>query len=376
VKKIFLAFLFALGGLALALAGAVPAHALGEYGPQADQVQNAINSNQTEQKASADAYTKQTNVNLPISVLSFDANNGNVYQSNQADTQANAKNSNATDQGIAQEQNGNSNGYSPDGGQNQFAKNENGTEQHAYSDATTKQVNVNAPISILSAYSNNGNVDQSNQADTQANAKNSNGTEQGIWQSQKDSGSGQGYSSDGYNRDGEHNQGQDQFAKNDNSTEQKSSADATTKQVNVNAPVSILSFGANNGDVNQSNQADTQANARNDNWTGQSIDQNQSAKSEHHKPSCNDGKKGEDYGRSNKDNRSGSQDQFAKNDNYTKQKSSADAYTQQKNFNAPFSFLSFGANNGNVHQHNNADTIAHASNSNSTGQWIGQLQHT
>src|SRR5690242_11028494 len=157
-----------------------PAHAI-EPTPRLGQSQKAINDNSTYQKAYADAFTKQTNVNMPISVLSFDSNNGNVDQSNKADTQANAKNSNGTEQGIWQNQNA----EGSNGGQDQYAKNDNSTGQKAYSDATTKQTNVNVPITILSYDSNNGDVYQSNKADTQANAKNQNGTEQGISQNQK-----------------------------------------------------------------------------------------------------------------------------------------------------------------------------------------------
>lgn len=70
---------------------------------------------------------------------------------------------------------------------------------------------------------------------------------------------------------------QDQAAANNNRTKQRADADATTKQANVNIPVSVLAFKANNGDVTQSNDATTAAKASNDNSTWQAVLQDQRA---------------------------------------------------------------------------------------------------
>ena len=70
---------------------------------------------------------------------------------------------------------------------------------------------------------------------------------------------------------------QEQSATNTNSTGQDAAAEATTKQANLNLPVSVLSWGSNGGDVDQSNSAGTKAYAANDNSTDQSVDQGQQA---------------------------------------------------------------------------------------------------
>ena len=119
---------------------------------------------------------------------------------------------------------------------------------------------------------------------------------------------------------------QDQTASNTNSTDQDADATASTDQVNINAPISILSSGANGGDVDQSNQADTDATAGNGNWTDQAVDQSQTA--------VLDGGPG-----------SGSidQSQTGTNSNDTTQTSDADASTGQWNINVPVSILSSGS---------------------------------
>ena len=70
---------------------------------------------------------------------------------------------------------------------------------------------------------------------------------------------------------------QDQQASNSNSTEQQASSEAHSKQVNVNAPVAVMSPGSDNGDVYQSNQAQTVAASQNNNSTEQGNFQNQEA---------------------------------------------------------------------------------------------------
>jgi len=68
---------------------------------------------------------------------------------------------------------------------------------------------------------------------------------------------------------------QAQQATNTNSTSQSADSSATTRQVNVNAPVSVLSKGSNNGDVEQSNKATTVAASSNENETDQANRQEQ-----------------------------------------------------------------------------------------------------
>ena len=70
---------------------------------------------------------------------------------------------------------------------------------------------------------------------------------------------------------------QTQTATNQNATEQSASSEANSKQTNINAPVSILSSGSNNGDVHQSNNANTSASSDNNNNTHQSNNQSQNA---------------------------------------------------------------------------------------------------
>ena len=61
---------------------------------------------------------------------------------------------------------------------------------------------------------------------------------------------------------------QTQAASNTNQTTQEANSTASNKQVNVNAPVSILSQGSNNGVVNQSNNGYTSSRANNQNADG------------------------------------------------------------------------------------------------------------
>jgi hypothetical protein len=333
-----------------------------------DQSQSAGNDNSTEQGAEATAGTSQLNVNAPISVLSWGANNGDVDQHNDATTTAGASNGNATLQSVDQGQRAASGGSGAGGGveQSQEGWNSNETTQQAAAEATTEQANVNLPISILSWGSNNGDVDQSNKADTKAYADNSNGTAQSVDQGQQAWVAGDtGHGDKGYGHKGQHGPAivQDQTAGNDNSTEQWADASATTKQANLNAPISILSWGGggcgcgkSDGDVDQSNHADTKAYATNDNVTYQTVDQAQDAFA-----------RGFGFGRID-------QSQSAGNSNRTEQGAEANARTKQANVNVPISVLSWGANNGDVEQGNQARTVAGASNSNATLQSVDQTQ--
>jgi hypothetical protein len=253
-------------------------------------------------------------------------------------------------------------GDDPVGGtldQVQQATNGNSTSQDAQSTATTKQVNVNAPVSVLSEGSNNGDVKQSNDATTVASSENDNETHQSNEQEQQGSVQGGGSSCGCDRPNGDSGATQDQSAENKNDTSQNASSDATTKQANVNVPISVLSKGSNNGDVRQSNDATTIAKSENENTTKQSNDQDQHG--------WVDGAR--------KGGGSLSQSQDASNDNSTSQNASSDATTKQANVNVPISVLSKGSNNGDVRQSNDATTIAKSENENTTKQSNDQDQH-
>jgi hypothetical protein len=369
LKRVLICASFAAGALAVA-AGPASATEPSDEDAQVEQAQEATNTNTTDQTANATADTYQVNVNAPISILSHDANNGDVDQSNEADTNATSYNGNATVQSVDQGQTastGDGSSCDPcekdDGSisQDQTGSNSNDTTQEANSEATTYQVNVNAPIAVLSKNSNNGDVDQSNEADTTAYSGNSNGTTQGVTQDQgatsdgSGSGDGCGCEADG----GDISQSQD--GSNTNSTDQTADSSARTEQWNVNVPIAILSYGSNNGDVHQSNEADTTAWSRNENTTGQWIGQSQSAEAGGSDCGCGSGG---DI----------SQTQTGSNENRTYQDATSNATTEQKNVNVPISVLSYGSNNGDVDQSNQATTTAYSGNRNWTFQGIEQSQ--
>ena len=174
----------------------------------------------------------------------------------------------------------------PDAQVHQQAKNSNDTAQDSVADAHSRQVNKNLPFSLLSIgdlkghkdhkdpkdhedYKDpkghkdpKGGVDQSNTAHNLALSSNDNVTFQGIEQVAEQK------------VDGKHGDASgdiDQDAKNKNSTQQSSAAQASSEQKNKNAPVSVLSLGSNNGDVDQSNKAHDVALSNNGNYTDQSI---------------------------------------------------------------------------------------------------------
>ena len=363
------------GGLLVLGGGAANAT---EIVPSADavliQTQDATNTNTTDQTAETNAETNQYNVNAPIAILSPGANSGDVDQSNTAETSATAGNTNTTDQSVTQDQTGTASGGcgSCGGGsvsQDQSGDNSNDTTQDSEANATTNQYNVNAPISIQSPGANGsscdpcggsgGDVNQSNDADTSAWAGNSNETTQTVDQSQDATVAGSGFC--GCEAPSIQ---QSQTGTNDNSTAQTATANAETNQYNVNAPIAILSPGANNGDVDQSNQADTDATAYNGNSTDQSIWQDQDA-----------AVRGDGCGTCHGGGGSISQDQTGENTNDTYQDATANASTYQTNWNTPIAILSPGANGGDVNQSNDASTTAWAGNSNETDQSIDQAQH-
>jgi hypothetical protein len=386
MRKALFLLLFVLGGVAFALVVGSKAASASTL-PVIGQEQSGTNDNRTSQDASADATTQQTNVNAPISILSWGSNNGDVSQGNQAETKSYATNDNGTDQKVDQDQNASVEGSrgtssdTRDGGagvsQDQSASNDNGTEQRADSSAGTRQLNVNAPVSVLSWGSNNGDVDQNNDANTTAGAANSNGTAQTVLQDQW------------AEADGRHGKGagidQSQDATNDNETNQVAGADASTKQANVNVPVSVLSWGSNGGDVSQGNQADTESFATNDNSTSQVIGQDQTARVEGQSDGCHDKGYGDSCGCRDKEHNGSpsiEQSQSDSNDNRTDQDADASASTEQKDFNAPVSILSWGgrscgcehSDGASVDQANAAKTASYSENDNATRQYLAQKQ--
>jgi hypothetical protein len=185
-------------------------------------------------------------------------------------------------------------GAGNDVGQDQSAGNTNSSTQSASATADTTQSNsytpsvggsAPAPVATPQADSIvteqqvsaticdrcfNGDVSQSNDADTKANAENSNETDQSNDQSQSAGGgdaTGPGAGDDVH---------QTQSAGNTNSTTQSASSDATTTQSNSSSPsvggsgtfvsetpsVSLtICDRCFNGEVSQSNDGDTKANA-------------------------------------------------------------------------------------------------------------------
>lgn len=121
---------------------------------------------------------------------------------------------------------------------------------------------------------------------------------------------------------------QSQVGNNTNQTGQQSKATASTDQLNLNIPISVLSPGANSGDVDQSNRSDTYVVSVNENGSTQSVDQSQQGQ----------------VGRSGHGSGSGlDQSQEAANTNETEQASEAKATTEQTNVNLPISILEFGS---------------------------------
>src|SRR5262245_11076408 len=104
MRKALFLLLFLVGGVAFALTVGSKAASASVLPPILGQEQSGTNSNHTSQDASADATTKQANVHLPVSILSWGSNNGDVDQSNAADTKAYADNDNGTDQTVDQDQ--------------------------------------------------------------------------------------------------------------------------------------------------------------------------------------------------------------------------------------------------------------------------------
>jgi hypothetical protein len=163
-----------------------------------------------------------------------------------------------------------------------------------------------------------------------------------------------------------------QEATNTNETNQNAEPSAETNQVNVYAPVAVLSKDSNNGKVDQSNEAETTVVAVNENGTEQSIDQDQTA--------------GDDRGGCGKCGSEGdvSQTQTAENNNETNQTANPSATTNQSNeirsdHGQPGASKEWNGHgrpgeNGGTDQSNEAETTVVAVNENGTEQSIDQDQ--
>ena len=163
-------------------------------------------------------------------------------------------------------------------------------------------------------------------------------------------------------------------------TSQEAKTDAGAFQLNVNAPINLLTNESGNGEVTQSNDAKTIAKSENSNDTWQSNRQNQDGSQVSKGHGC-----GDDHGRDQghdglgKDGKVGgeggfSQSQEATNNNQTDQDADAYANTRQKNVNVPVNFLTNDSGNGDVRQRNDAKTVAKSENENQTDQSNRQSQ--
>ncbi|MEZ5222293.1 MAG: hypothetical protein R2743_12425 [Ilumatobacteraceae bacterium] len=186
----------------------------------------------------------------------------------------------------------------------QSASPTNHTTQSSDADAASRQRNVNLPLSILSVGDGlehpgastcaddwdrcgvpaNGDQgsSQMNTASNDAWSTNDSDTVQQVVQSatqhvrQDTAAEGAGLDGDGDEESTDTITGDasiDQQANPSNTTDQQSTADASSKQVNVNAPIAILAVDSNNGDVDQTNTATNTADSANTNATDQTVTQ-------------------------------------------------------------------------------------------------------
>ena len=206
---------------------------------------------------SATIQEKPSNTNTPIRVLSK-GDDGDVEQENEATSNAEAVNLNGTTQTATQSQAGGS-GLQAIA---QSAKN----EQDAFALGLTVQKgasNENAPVRVLSK-GDGGEVDQDNEASSNATAGNLNATEQTATQRQAGDSCKCGHGT--------------QLIAQHADSDQDAAAIAATFQVkpsNTNEPIRVLSKG-DDGDVEQENEASSNAEAGNLNVTKQTATQAQS----------------------------------------------------------------------------------------------------
>src|SRR5436305_5748974 len=90
--------------LAIAPSTAFAGGSDGAAGQEVSQSQSGTNENSTEQSASSEASSYQTNVNAPVTVGSPGSNNGDVNQGNAAYNSASSSNNNETQQDNQQNQ--------------------------------------------------------------------------------------------------------------------------------------------------------------------------------------------------------------------------------------------------------------------------------
>ena len=316
-------------------------------------IQTADQSAKNEQAAAALSAAVQkdaSNKNAPLRVLSK-GDDGKVVQTNSVESDADAKNSNWTDQSVEQDQSAGHGtekcGCKGDEGiqtANQSAKN----EQFALGLSLAKQEdasNKNAPLRVKSK-GDDGSVWQTNSVDSDADATNKNGTDQYVTQTQSGSGSG----STGI-------QVADQSAKNEQAAAALSAAiqkDASNK----NTPLRVDSKG-DGGKVVQTNSVESDADAKNSNWTDQSVTQEQSGGSSD-KCGCKSDLGIQVSG------------QEAKNEQFALGLSAA-IQKDASNKNAPLRVKSKG-DDGSVWQTNSVESDADASNKNRAEQDVTQTQ--
>ena len=331
MKRVF--FVLAVAALLLLAVGVGTAAA----GPPASQGSGQwAGSEQGAGSAAGTAQQEATNENDPVRVLS-PGDEGDVSQSNEASSDATAGNLNGTEQSADQTQGGS--GLQAVG---QSASN----DQEALALAFTLQKgasNENEPVRVLSP-GDSGSVTQSNDASSDASAGNANWTGQTAEQDQAGSsccGSG-----------GEQVIGQSA------DSEQDAAALSATEQdrpSNENVSVRVLSPG-DDGDVSQSNEASSNAEAGNLNATTQAADQTQG------ESSCKCG--------------GGSGEQVIGQSADSEQSAASIAATKQEkpsNSNITVRVLSPG-DGGSVSQSNAATSSASAGNTNWTGQSANQSQ--
>jgi len=213
-------------------------------------VQSSTQDASTTQVAAATSSAKQvspSNSNISVRVLS-PGNDGNVKQSNEASSSADASNSAPTTQGSSQTGGGS--------GGVQSSTQSADTKQGALAASSATQVhpeNTNLSVRVLSP-GNGGSVSQENEAESSANATNTAPVGQSVTQSQL--GSPCGCASTGKAV---------QAAGQSSSVDQGAKAASSATQIapsNVSDPVRIASWG-NDGRLEQSNEAESEANASN-----------------------------------------------------------------------------------------------------------------
>ena len=280
--------------------------------------------------------TEPSNENISVRVLS-PGNDGSVSQSNEASSNAEAGNMNATQQAAGQEQAGS--GCCGGAGSQVVGQSADSDQDATALSATqqTKPSNSNSSIRVLIP-GDGGSVSQSNTASSNAEAGNGNWTDQSAEQAQAGASckcGGAGTQIVGQSAESE--QGATAL-----------SATQQTKPSNSNSSVRVLSPG-HDGSVSQSNEASSNAEAGNTNWTKQAADQGQGA---------------------------GSGMQVVGQSADNAQSADALAMTHQEgasNENAPIRVLSPG-DGGSVSQSNTASSNAEAGNGNWTDQSAEQAQ--